>query len=140
MGHVYDATGIDPNQKSFELLPDGKYTLRITKAAEATSKNGNLMAKLESEVINNIEHNGRKVFHNVTFLKPKDAGAGMAIHFLKTIGQPWEGKIEIDIPAWEGATFTAKLGKASYVSSKTGETVWKNEIKAVEKSEDDIPF
>lgn len=139
MPRPYDATGIDPTQKSFELLPDGKYTLRIAKAEETESKNRHLMAKLECEVINNQDFNGRKVFHNVTFVPKTEKGAGMAIHFLKTIGQPWEGQIDIDIPAWEGATFQAKLGRASY-TNKAGQLVHKNEIKAVEPVEEGIPF
>ncbi len=140
MSFNYNATGIDTNQKSFDPLPDGKYTLRITKAEEAQSKNKNFMAKLECEVINNQEFNGRKVFHNVTFMSdPQAKGAGMSVHFLKTIGQPWEGEIEIDVPAWEGATFVAKLAKASY-TNKAGMLVHKNEIKAVEPVEEGIPF
>lgn len=140
MTRSYDATGIDLKQNTFEPLPDGNYTLIITKAEETESKNKNLMAKLECEVINNQEHNGRKVFHNVTFLDPGERGAGMAIHFLKTIGQPYEGKIDIDIPSWVGGQFKAKLKKASYVSPKTHQTVWKNEIKAVESVDQEIPF
>lgn len=136
----YDATGIDPDQKSFEPLPDGTYTLKITKTEETESKKGNLMAKVECEVINNPDYNGRKIFHNVTFLAPTEKGAGMAIHFLKTISQQWEGKIQIDIPSWVGAQFIAKLGQASYVSPKTGQKVDKNEIKAVEKDPNWIPF
>lgn len=139
MARAYDATGIDPDVKLFEPMPDGQYKLIITKAEETESKNGNLMAKLECEVINNEEFNGRRVFHNVTFLAPTEKGAGMAIHFLKTIGQPWEGKIDIDINGWEGATFVAKLVKASY-TNKFGKLVWKNEIKGVEKDPEAIPF
>lgn len=136
----YDATGIDPDVKSFELMPDGKYTLKITKAERTKSKNGNLMAKLECEIINNPDFNGRKVFHNVTFVDPGSKGAGMAINFLKTISQPWEGKIQIDIPAWEGAQFIATLGKTAYTSTKTGKLVDKNEILKVEPDANWIPF
>lgn len=140
MAHSYNATGIDPDAKSYDLLPDGRYTLQITKSEEAQSKNKNFMAKLECEVLNNADYNGRKVFHNVTFLAPTEKGAGMAIHFLKTICQPFEGQIEIDIPAWKGARFIATLGKATYTSEKTGQPVTKNEIKKVEKDLDWIPF
>lgn len=139
MPRPYDATGIDTTQRSFELMPDGKYTLKITKTEETESKNRNLMAKLECEVVNNEEFNGRRVYHNVTFLAPSEKGAGMAIHFLKTISQPWEGKIDIDIPAWQGAQFIAKLGKASY-KNKDDILVYKNEIKAVEVDPSWIPF
>ena len=135
----YDATGVDLTQRSFELLPDGKYTLKITKAEESKSSKGNLMAKLECEVINDIDHNKRKIFHNVTFVAPTEPGAGMAIHFLKTIQQPHEGQIDIDIPAWVGAQFIAKLGHTQY-TNKAGKVVDKNEIKAVEPDPDFIPF
>lgn len=137
---TYDATGINPDVQSFELMPDGKYTLKITKSERTKSKNGNLMSKLECEVINNPEFNGRKVFHNVTFLDPDAKGAGMAIHFLKTISQPWEGKITLDIPGWEGSQFIATLGKSTYYSEKKKMNVDKNEIKKVEKDANWIPF
>ncbi len=137
---TYDATGIDPDATSYELIPDGKYMLQITKSERTKSKNGNLMAKLECDIINNSEFNGRKVFHNVTFLAPDSKGAGMAIHFLKSIGQPWEGKIEINIPDWVGSQFLATLGKTSYTSQKTGKLVDKNEITKVERDPDAIPF
>ncbi len=139
MSFHYNATGIDPDVKSFELLPDGKYTLKITKATEAESKNKNFMVKLECEVVNNPDWNGRKVFHNVTFLAPSAKGAGMAIHFLKTIAQPFEGDLDVDVTAWEGAQFIAKLGHAQYTNNK-GRLVDKNEIVEVEKDESWIPF
>lgn len=137
---TYDSTGIDPDASNFELMPDGKYTLRITKSERTISKKGNLMAKLECEIINNPDFNGRKVFHNVTFLAPDAKGAGMAIHFLKTISQPWEGKIDIKISEWLGAQFIAKVGKSSYESEKHKKIVWKNEIQSVEKDLEWIGF
>lgn len=140
MGDAYDSTGIDPDAKSFDLLPDGKYTLKIDKAERTISSNGNLMAKLECKVINNPDYNDRIIFHNVTFLSPEKKGSGMAIHFLKTICQPWEGKIDINIPDWVGASFIAKVGHGQYESQKYKKMMDKNEINAVEPDPAMIPF
>jgi hypothetical protein len=34
----------------------------------------------------------------------------MAIHFLKCIGEPWEGKIKVNPNNWFGKTLKAKVG------------------------------
>jgi hypothetical protein len=33
----------------------------------------------------------------------------MAVHFLKVIGEPWEGDFDYDTDKWVGRTFRAKL-------------------------------
>lgn len=119
------------------LLPPGKYELVITKIDEKKSKKGYPMVNVTCEVKNNDEFNGAKVFHNVTFLPKDQPGAGMSTHFLKTIGQPWEGAIEVNPEAWLGGDFTAKISTREY-DKKDGSKAKTNNIDELESS--DIPF
>ena len=119
------------------LLTQGKYELLITKVEEKKSKNGYPMVNVTCEVQNNEEFNGAKVFHNVTFLPKDKPGAGMSTHFLKTIGEPWEGAIEVNPDAWVGEDFIAKISTREY-DKKDGTKGKTNNIDEIESS--DVPF
>ena len=121
---------------AFTLLPDGKYQLVITKVEEKTSSKGNPMVNVTCEVLNNPEFNGKKVFHNVTFLKEGEKGAGMSRHFLKCINQPY-GAGEVDPQKWVGEDFNAKISSREY-TKKDGSKATVNDIKEVIAS--DEPF
>ncbi len=144
MSFQFDAAA--PTQGGgFTLLPAGTYDLVVIEAKETNaggmplkSKKGDPMVNVTCEVKNNEEYNGKKVFHNVTFLPKDKPGAGMASHFLKCINQPYEGAITVDVPAWVGEDFKAKIGPRTY--TKTDGTEGKtNEIKEVFAS-DDVAF
>lgn len=116
MAFEFDATGIDADSKGTnKVLPKGWYDFSIeefvSKAGdvypkEGRTKNNDPMVNILCTVINNDEYNGERVFHTVTFLKAGTPGAGMSVHFLKTIGQPFEGKIKPDCSQWVGAEFS----------------------------------
>jgi len=134
----YDATGVSLDRPQRKLLEEGWYTFRIRDVKESKSKRGDFMAKVTCEVVENLLYTGTWVFHNVTFVPPTEKGAGMAVHFLKTIGEPWEGKIDIQIQHWLGAKFQGKVTITEYEGKKRNEIT---EVKVVgEKSEEDIPF
>lgn len=119
------------------LLPAGKYELLITKVEEKKSKNGYPMVNVTCEVKNNEEYNGAKVFHNVTFLPKDKPGAGMSTHFLKTIGEPWDGAITVDPDAWVGESFVAKISTREY-DKKDGSKGKTNNIDEIEEAS--VPF
>ena len=121
----------------FSLLPDGTYDLVITKAEEKTSSKGHPMVNVTCEVINNAEFNGKRILHNVTFLKEGDKGAGMSRHFLKCINQPY-GAGEVDSQKWIGENFKAKVASREY-TKKDGSKATVNDIKEVMAS-DDVSF
>lgn len=136
-----------PPTEGFSLLPDGTYELQITDIDEKKSGKGYPMVNVTCEVINNPEFNGKKVFHNVTFM-PKETngkptpGAGMSSHFLKCINQPYEGDITVDPVEWVGNKFKAKVAEEDFTYNqgpKTGQTKKVNSIKEV-KASDDIAF
>lgn len=115
------------------LLPAGKYELVITKIEEKKSKNNDPMVNVTCEVKNNEEFNGKKVFHNVTFLPKDKPGAGMSTHFLKTINQPWEGAVEVNPESWVGESFMAKISTREY-DKKDGTKGKTNNIDELEQS------
>ena len=93
--------------------PAGVYRLVIKSVKEKTSKNGDPMVSVSCEIDDN-QYLGVPVWHNVTFLGDDEngipkRGAGMAIKFLKTIGEPWENDFVVNSENWIGKKFSAKL-------------------------------
>lgn len=150
----YDATGIEAsNQGQNKLLPKKWFAWEIV---SYVTKDGSKEYPLEgyttekkypkvdflAEVIDDPEFNGSRVFHSVTFM-PKETdgkqtpGAGMAIHFLKTIGQPYEGKISPNSEDWVGAKFLGYALEDEYKGKKKNKI---GEIKVYEPKKDGIPF
>src|SRR6185369_5527037 len=111
MKRSYDSTGVDL-KGGFAPVPEGVYTLAIRAVADTKdglpwkTKNGDDYVRLTCEIDDAGEYLGRKVWYGVTIMDDKTRpGAGMAIHFLKTIDEPWEGAFEIDTDQWIGKTF-----------------------------------
>lgn len=140
----FDATGIDASsQGQNKLLPKKWFAFQIiaftSKAGDEYPKEGfTKEAKYPkvdflAEVIDDEEYNGERIFHTVTFMPKEKDGSGMAIHFLKTIGQPYEGKLKPDAQAWVGSKF---MGYAITDEYK-GKT--KNKIGEI-KVYDEVPF
>jgi Protein of unknown function (DUF669) len=144
-----DSTGIDPDKPAFELIPEGDYTFQIKKAKATKSKNGHFMVECECEVINNIDLMGKTLKHYVTFLPKENPGAGIPIHFLKVIGQPWEGKYDVTVSNWEGETFLGTVQHEPFTTKK-GKNVISAKISSIDyveptlttknKEESSIPF
>jgi hypothetical protein len=163
MSFDFDATGIDPDSKGTNrTLPKRWYDFEIvefvSKAGDVYPKdgrtqNGDPMVNILCEVINDDEFNGQRVFHTVTFLPAKKPdgtptpGAGMSVHFLKTIGQPYEGKIKPDSSQWVGAEFKGYVIEDEYKGKKKNKI---SEIKPMDEfknadvskaaKDDSVPF
>jgi hypothetical protein len=158
MSFDYDATGIEPtSQGQGKLLPKQWFTFEII---EYTTEDGSKTYPMEgytkekhypkvdflAEVVDEGDYEGQRIFHTVTFMPKDKDGAGMAIHFLKTIGQPFEGKITPDPLAWVGERFQGYAIVDEYQGKKKNKL---GEIKAVEfqspevaqaAKEDTVPF
>jgi len=133
-----------PPSEGFQLIPDGTYDFQITDVKEKKTSAGYPMVNVECEIKNNAELNGQRIFHNVTFMPPEKSGSGISTHFLKVIGQPWEGAIEVDPLNWVGESFRAKVGTREYEIKKEGPNKGKvakaNELKDIKTLEDTILF
>lgn len=133
MSFEFDTTGIDPDKKGGRpKVPPGMYKFRIMTALEGRSKNNNPNVALECEVMDNVEHNGKTVPHWVTFLPKENAGSGIAVHFLKVIGEPYEGAVVVEPENWVGKTFLGKVEEEPYVSKRDGKTYTNSKIVGVD--------
>lgn len=109
----HDTTGVKENE-GFPLMSEGPYRLKVKDIKEKVAKSsGKPMASVCLEVVDHPEYTGRLVWHNVTFVGPKEPGAGMTKHFLKAVGVDFEGKIEVDTDNWIGQEIavTLKVGE-----------------------------
>jgi len=105
----YDATGVRPTG-GYEPVPKGNYLLKIIRAQETRSKSNHDPQVIVDFEIQDKEYLGRKImFHRVTFIPREREGAGIAIHFLKTIGEPFEGPLQIDATRWMGKIVRAAV-------------------------------
>lgn len=139
MSFQYNATGIQPTG-GFAPIPKGRYLLRIESVVEKRSRNGDPMI-----VVNFIVHEGRYAarrirFHNVTFLPAESKGAGMAIHFLKTIGEPYEGPLDIESERWINRLLIGHVDQEPDINNVLRNVVKDVEPHSGEEGEDGIPF
>lgn len=144
MKRSYDSTGV-PLDSGFAPVPEGIYSLIIREVADTKdgmpwkTKNGDDYVRVTCEIDDKSVYLGRKVWYGVTFIDDKTRpGAGMAINFLKNIGEPWEGAFEIDTDRWIGKTFKVKLK-----ITRDNKNNLRNDVAYIvseEQAEDEIPF
>lgn len=112
MPFTMDYTGVQ--ESTFEPLPEGDYTLRITETKETKTKERGLpMVNVTLEVVGG-EYAKRKVFHNVVFIPKGDPGDGISKHWLKVIGQTNDGRTMVRPGTWVGALLSATLTIEKY--------------------------
>ena len=137
----YNSTGV--SMDSGPTAPDGDYWVKIVEASDEKdgspriSKNGDPIVNVRCE-IDEGEFLGTTFFHNVTFMPVNKKGAGMAVHFLKTIGEPWEGDVAVEPSAWTGKRFRAHLRVEKDLKGRP-----RNQIAYLlddPKAEDEVPF
>lgn len=155
----YSSKGVDVGGNV--IAPPAVYSLKIKKVYDTdkegnqkVTKNGDPMVSVLCEIDDTGPYLGSTVWHNVTFMVPEPVldkagkptgetrvrkGAGMALHFLKVIGEPWEGDFEYDTDMWAGKLFRAKLKV-----SKGMDGVDRNEIAYLvddeTKVDEEVPF
>lgn len=117
MPFKHDSTGVSA-ETTFVLLPEGTYTLKIEEAEEGLSKSGYNYVLAKCSVWNDSRYTSSSLWHYVTFLPKENKGAGMAVHFLKTIGQPHEGQYVVDAEKWIGKKFVGKVIQDMYEGKK----------------------
>lgn len=136
MSFDYDGTGVTPQQTGeFKLLPDGWYLLKvdeIEKVGQSKEKKHPLVTVNLKVADGQYKGNGIR-YHNITFLPKDEPGAGMAIHWLKSIGQPWENKFKVSPKSWVGAMFYGQV--KSRKKSEDSNKIY-NEVKAILSCDD----
>jgi len=108
-----DYSGTD-EIKSFPPFNAGVYGFIVTKIEDTKTRDGVPMAKVTCSVANKCDSLGRLVFENITFHEPDAPGAGFTKHWLRVIGQPFEGNVNYDTQEWLNAAFIGKVGYEEY--------------------------
>lgn len=139
-----DTTGASL-KTGFAPVPEGIYQLVIREVADTKNgepwktKNGDDYVRVTCEIDDQGNYFGRKIWYGLTFMDDiSRPGAGMSVHFLKAIGEPWDGPVDIDTDRWIGRVFKAKL---KIVKDQNGEP--KNEVGYVlseEEASEEVPF
>lgn len=111
MPFKYNARGVKPQAgPDYSPVPDGKYLLKVKKVEKKVSSNGNDMVVVDSSVDDSPQYLGKQVRTFITFLPPDAQGAGRPLHFLKCIGEPYQGdELDIDEKRWIGKSFYSQL-------------------------------
>jgi len=119
-------------KKEFTLIPDGELPFEIIAVEEGETKKGDPMVTSICKVIGE-KYANRRIWHRVYFLTGN--GAGIGKHWLKAIGEPFEGEIEVNPEAWKGKTFIGTVSSEEYVG-KDGSDKSKNVITDVQEPEE----
>jgi len=129
----YDTTGVKETE-GFPDMPEGDYRLKCKNSKMSMTKKTppRPMASVCFEVIDHPEYTGRLVWHNVTFVKADEKGAGMAKHFLKAMGVDFDGKIKIKTKDWENQEIDVTLKISDPYKGKT-----RNEIDTINTSDEE---
>jgi len=114
---------------NFEPMPAGLYSLRITETEEGKSKNGHNLVKV-GLVVNEGEHEGKKITHYITFLPPDNAGAGISKHWLHCIGEKYDGEVDVTPENWKGTIVNCYVKIEEY-KGKEGDIRKSNKIASV---------
>lgn len=114
----YSSKGVDtstPNKNEGFMVAPGYYNVAIVSFEEKWTAKQDAMLRLTCLIDDKGNpFNGRKIFHNVTFIEPGKPGSGMTIHFLKTIGEPHEGEFEVSPENWIGKRMYVKMENTKY--------------------------
>lgn len=145
MAHEYDATEVKGVDGDYSF-PDGEYPLIITAVKEGLSKEAkDFQVIVDYEVVEGPQKGQKVRFHYVTFFPPAHKAAGISVHYLKSIGQPWQGKFRIDPDAWVGKTLSAYLAAEEYNGKKSMKVKWvkpsvETDSQVGEESIETVPF
>ena len=106
-----NTTGVKESDGSFELLNEGEYLFEISEVGEATTSNGDPMAKLVL-VVKDGQYKGQKVWDNIVI--PNEGSKAWKImgrtkFFLHCIGEPFEGQFDWDTARWLYKTVKARV-------------------------------
>lgn len=107
-----DYGGVTPVEGGggFCIRVPGPHLAQVIKADPYMSKNGNPATKVDYRIVAG-DFEGKEVrYQNVTFLPKTHKWAGMALHFLKQMREPYEGKFKVTPGDWVGKHIWITLG------------------------------
>lgn len=141
----YDGDGV--SMENFVDIPDGEYTLRIINAEPGTTAKGDDKVTVDYEIVGGTYNLQKIKYHTITFFKDKNSkGAGIALKFLKSIGEPYEGQFSWDERNWIGKKLKGMIMKETQTQGKNAgkkfsRVQWVNPVDGgPEESADEVPF
>ncbi|OIO04674.1 MAG: hypothetical protein AUJ52_14925 [Elusimicrobia bacterium CG1_02_63_36] len=89
------------------------------------------------EIADEGDHFGKRVWHNVVWIprgsgEKANPGHGMAVHFLRAVGLPFDGKFRLAESDLKGRSFRVLLGVTTYDKVVDGRT-YTNEKNFIEE-------
>ena len=140
----YNSDGV--NVDNFFAGPDGEYVLTITDAVPGSTQNGDPKVTVDYIIAEGPSKGLPISFHTVVFFKDKlSKGAGIAIKFLKCIGEPWEGNFAWDERNWIGKKVKAMImmeeaAQGKHKGKKFPRIQWVNPPDGGQIAAEDVPF
>lgn len=127
----WNAGGQEP--MDFSPMKPGKYKVCIVEVKPGTSRNGDMMIETHC-IVDQEEGKGRHIWNRVTFISEGKPGAGIAVHFLKSIGEPFDvhNDFKVKPKDWIGKRFIATVINDRYTNPMTMEEKITNKISGVE--------
>lgn len=132
MEFSWNAGGQEP--MDFSPIQPGKYPVCIIEVKPGTTKNGDNMVEAHCVIDADVPAKGRHIWNRVSFISQGKPGAGIAVHFLKTIQEPFEitKDFKVSPKSWIGKRFIATIINEKYINPSTMEERINNVIKGVE--------
>lgn len=127
----WNAGGQEP--MDFSPMKPGKYAVCIIEVKPSRSQKGDAMIETHC-VVDQDEGRGRHIWNRITFISEGKPGAGIAVHFLKSIGEPFDihNDFKVNAKNWLGRRFMATVINDRYTNPVTMETKVTNKITGVE--------
>lgn len=131
----------DELQPNYARLPEGEYSFQIDDVEPGTKKGTDTpQAAVYLKVIDNTQWSGNQLrYHTVTFPPDGEKGRGLALQFLKSIGQTYQGKFKIKPYDWIGKKLKAYVIIDEYQGVKRNK-IKMGTIKPYETTEEENPF
>lgn len=131
-GDAQAETSLQGGNEQFKPAPRGIYTLQIVDYSDGEvtqgGKNpGTPITKLICEIVDEGEHFGKRVWHNVVWIprgtgQKANPGHGIAVHFLHAVGMQYDGEFSFEESELQGRRFRALLGVTTYKKVINGQT------------------
>jgi len=109
MSFTQDFTNVDEVEDRTPV-PQGVYILKVVNVKLGNSREKGFPMPTVDFVIEGGQFANRKIlYHNVVFLPPSQKGAGIAKRFLKALGLPHEGVVQVNPLKWLGLRLKARV-------------------------------
>lgn len=140
-----DMSGVD-EQGMYKLPPEGEYVVSVTETKDKITQSGDPMISITLEIVSG-EFKGCLLWDNIILSNNPDSPGykilGKTKHFLRILGESYEGKIEWDSDNWMRKECKIRLNHESpneyhsYPKAIVGAYILDDRL---ETEKNDVPF